>query len=219
MNLAGLQIVEREYTLRILQFPKKPAVVASRPGKERQSSATVTWLYRQFVEGHLPRYPTSEQFVASSIPFLLRAMSPRAVGIMAAVFARRHANIWHGDRAQHMSACHTQINNLLLAITAELPTPVLAAISTLQPRCRGSATTTAVICLDLADSQGKFFLDCRSLQRRLLLATPATAGRILTRLVRLGVLQQTERGNTPWSAKAAGDKRRANAFKLILSNA
>lgn len=209
----------REYELQIIQFPKVP-VRHSRPNKKpRQSSATITWLYRQFVQGHLPRYPTSEQFIASSLPFLLRAMCPRAASIMAAVFARRHANIWHGERTQHMTACSVQIRNLLPPIIAALPEDVTKRLQSIQPRCRANATTAAIVCVALADSSGKFFLDCRSLQRRLLLASPITALRVLQRLEKVGILQRTERGNTPWDARADGAKRRANGFKVLLSNA
>lgn len=219
MSQPQLQIVPpaapREYTLQILQFPKKPAVVGSKPGKPRQSSAAITWLYRRFVEGHLPRYPTSEQFIATTIPFLLRAMSPEAVAIMSAVFARRHANIWHGERTQHLNACRVQINNIMPLVTSELSEATLERLQSIQRRCRKNATTAALICSDLADERGEFFLDCRSLQRRLLLSTPMTALRILRRLVKSGILLPTQSGNTPWDAKQADQKKIANTYTLI----
>lgn len=198
---------ERDYTLKILQFPAvhDRAKAKKKPAKVRHSSATVTWLYRRFVEGHLPRYPTGSQFIAVTVPFLCRAMCPEAVAIMGAVFARRNCP---KEQAAHVKATIAQAHAMRAVAVSELPQSARDAIASLQPRCRAHATTAAIAAHSLADSRDQFFMDCRSLQRRLLLTQPRSALRVLERLESIGILERLESGAPLWS----DGPRKANAY-------
>ena len=136
----------------------------------------------------------------SSLPYLLNNTSRDTTAILAAVWFRKHGS---GSYGAFMGEVIRKSGEFAMS----------------RPRIYGVKRQRHKDTLHIArylseKTGGEFLLPTRELQMRLLLPTPMTAWRILSRLVELGHLEVVDAGLSRPAASAKGEKASAARYRL-----